>query len=219
MQEAAQNVLLVVVTLFPIVDPLGGSPFFLALTREYSREARKSLSWRIAVNSFVLLVATYFVGTYVLAFFGISLPVVQVGGGLIVIATGWALLKQRDDDKQDVEKTVDPQDTARRAFYPLTLPLTVGPGSISAALTLGANAAHHHAYHPLTILAALIGLMLIAISILLCYGFADRLARILGATGMTVITQLSSFLLVCIGVQIAWNGIKALLESMTLHIG
>jgi multiple antibiotic resistance protein len=219
MQEAAQNVLLVLVTLFPIVDPLGGSPFFLALTREYSPEARKALSWRIAFNSFVLLVATYFVGTYVLAFFGISLPVVQVGGGLIVIATGWSLLKQREDEKEDVqEAVVQPQDISRRAFYPLTLPLTVGPASISAAITLGANAAHHHLYHPLTILAALIGLALIAISILLCYGFADRLARILGPTGMTVITQLSSFFLVCIGVQIAWNGIKALLESVTLHI-
>ena len=86
--------------------------------------------------------------------------------------------------------------------------MTVGPASISAAITLGANA-----------LAPLIGLALIAISILLCYGFADRLARILGPTGMTVITQLSSFFLVCIGVQIAWNGVKALLESVTLHIG
>src|SRR3984893_5793436 len=87
MQEAAKNLLLVLVALFPIVDPIGGSPFFLALTREYAPEARKALSWRIAVNSFFLLVVTYFVGTYVLAFFGISLPVVQVGGGLIVIAT------------------------------------------------------------------------------------------------------------------------------------
>jgi multiple antibiotic resistance protein len=219
MQEAAQSVLLVLVTLFPIVDPLGGSPFFLAQTSGYSPEARKKLSWRIAVNSFFLLVATYFIGTYVLAFFGISLPVVQVGGGLIVIATGWSLLKQKDDEKQDVQTTVQPQDPLRRAFYPLTLPLTVGPASISAALTLGANAAHHHAYHPVTILAALIGLVLIAISILLCYRFADRLAQILGQTGMTVITQLSSFLLVCIGVQITWNGIKALIESVTLHIG
>jgi multiple antibiotic resistance protein len=99
------------------------------------------------------------------------------------------------------------------------MPLTVGPGSISVAITLGANAAHHHQYHLLTILAALIALVLIAISIWFCYGFADRLARILGATGMTVITQLSSFFLVCIGVQIAWNGIKALLESVTLHVG
>ena len=94
-----------------------------------------------------------------LAFFGISLPVVQVGGGLIVIATGWTLLKQRDDEKHDVQRTVQPHDTFRQAFYPLTLPLTVGPGSISVAITLGANVAHHHAYHPLTILAALIGLV------------------------------------------------------------
>jgi multiple antibiotic resistance protein len=155
----------------------------------------------------------------VLAFFGISLPVVQVGGGLIVIATGWTLLKQRDDEKHEVQKTVRPQDTFRQAFYPLTLPLTVGPGSISVAITLGANVARHHPFHPLTLLAALIALVLIALSILLCYGFADRLARILGATGMMVFTQLSAFFLVCIGVQIAWNGIKELLESLALHIG
>ncbi len=219
MQEAAKNLLLVLIALFPIVDPLGGSPFFLALTREYSPEARKALSWRIAMNSFFLLIGSYFVGTYILAFFGISLPVVQLGGGLLVIAAGWTLLKQRDDEKHDVHRTVQPQDTFRQAFYPLTLPLTVGPGSISVAITLGANAAHRHPFHLLTVLAALFGLVLIAISIFLCYAFADRLARILGATGMTVFTQLSSFFLVCIGVQIAWNGLKALLESLTLHLG
>jgi multiple antibiotic resistance protein len=219
MLEAAKNLFLVLSALFPIVDPLGGSPFFLALTSEYAPEARKALSWRIAINSFFLLVGSYFVGTYILAFFGISLPVVQVGGGLLVIATGWTLLRQRDDEKRDVHRTVQPQDTFRHAFYPLTMPLTVGPGSISVAITLGANAAHSHALHPLTILAALIGSVLIALSIFLCYGFADRLARILGPTAMSVVTQLSSFLLVCIGVQIAWNGIKALLESVTLHIG
>src|SRR3984885_10634775 len=92
-------------------------------------------------------------------------------------------------------------------------------GVFGNAITLGANAAHHHPFHVLTTLAALLGMVLIAISIFLCYGFADRLARILGATGMTVILQLSSFFLVCIGVQIAWNGIKALLEPLTLHIG
>ena len=219
MQEAAKNLLLVLVALFPIVDPLGGSPFFLALTREYLPEARKALSWRIAMNSLFLLIGSYFVGTYILAFFGISVPVVQLGGGLLVIAAGWTLLKQRDDEKHDVHRTVQPQDTFRQAFYPLTLPLTVGPGSISVAITLGANAAHRHPFHLLTVLAALFGLVLIAISIFLCYAFADRLARVLGATGMTVFTQLSSFFLVCIGVQIAWNGLKALLESLTLHLG
>jgi multiple antibiotic resistance protein len=79
------------------------------------------------MHSFFSLVRSYFVGTYNLAFFGISLPVVQIGGGLIVVSTGWTLLKHHDDEKHDIHKTVQPQDTFRRAFYPLTLALTVGP--------------------------------------------------------------------------------------------
>jgi multiple antibiotic resistance protein len=219
MLEAAKNLFLIVSALFPIVDPVGGSPFFLTMTNEYRPEVRRSLSWRIALNSFVLLVASYFVGTYILAFFGISLPIVEVGGGIILVAMGWAILMQRDEGCDAASrKDIHPRDVLRQAFYPLTLPLTVGPGSISVAITLGANAAHSHALHPLTILAALVGTALIALSIFLCYGFADRLARALGPTGMSVMTKLSSFLLVCIGAQIVWNGIKTLLESVTLHI-
>lgn len=218
MLEAAKNLFLVLSALFPIVDPLGGSPFFLALTSHYPAEARKTLSRQIAVNSFFLLVGSYFVGTYILAFFGISLPVVQVGGGMVLVVMGWATLMEKDEAAHGVpRKGIQCLDVFRQAFYPLTLPLTVGPGSISVAITLGANAAHNHALHPLTILAALLGSALIALSIFLCYGFADRLARILGPTAMVVVVKLTSFLLVCIGVQIAWNGIKALLETVTLH--
>jgi multiple antibiotic resistance protein len=97
MLEAAKNLFLIVSALFPIVDPLGGSPFFLAMTNDYQQDARRAVSWHIAVNSFVLLVASYFVGTYILAFFGISLPIVQVGGGLVLVAMGWAILLQRDE--------------------------------------------------------------------------------------------------------------------------
>ena len=219
MLEAAKNLLLILSAIFPIVDPIGGSPFFLALTGGYSSEARKALSWRIAVDSFVLLVGSYFVGTYILAFFGISLPVVQVGGGMILVAMGWAALMENDDGcDKSARKSIEPQDVFHRAFYPLTLPLTVGPGSISVAVTLGANVARRHIFHPLTILTALAGFALIGVSIFLCYGFADRLARTLGRTAMAVITKLSSFLLVCIGVQIGWNGLKELLESIALHV-
>src|SRR5271157_2616218 len=94
MIEAAKTLFLFFSALFPIVDPLGGSPIFLALTRQYPPGTRKALSRRIAINSFFLLIGSYFIGTHILAFFGISLPVVQVGGGLVVIATGWTLLKQ-----------------------------------------------------------------------------------------------------------------------------
>jgi multiple antibiotic resistance protein len=218
--DAAKSLLLFLTALFPIVDPLGGSPIFLAMTSEYSPSTRRRLSWRIAMDSFFLLVGAYLIGTHILAFFGISLPVVQVGGGLVVIATGWALLKQGNvGDGKEVKGNMQSTDPFRNAFYPLTLPLTVGPGSLSVAITLGANAAHHE-WHSLTVIpVAIIGSALLARSIFLCYGFADRLGRALGPTGMTVIIQLTSFLLVCIGVQIMWNGIRALLEQVHLHIG
>jgi len=165
------------------------------------------------------LIGSYLTGTHVLSFFGISLPVVQVGGGLVVISTGWALLKQgSDEDQKEVKQDIQPRDPFRNAFYPLTLPLTVGPGSISVAITLGANAGHHQGLNLLSMLTALVGSVLLAASIVLCYGFADRLAKVLGATGMTVIMQLTAFLLVCIGVQIMWNGASALLRQLPLRV-
>ncbi len=213
--ETVKTTILVVSALFPVVNPLGGSPVFLALTREYTTPARRQLAQRIAMNSFILLIASFLTGTHVLAFFGISLPVVQVGGGLIVISTGWALLKQKEEeDRGKGHREMDPQDIYRHAFYPLTLPLTVGPGSISVAITLGANAPRIFGANLLAILGAVIASVLIAGSIFLCYGFADRLAMLLGATGMSVIMRLSSFLLVCIGVQILWNGASVLLGSL-----
>jgi multiple antibiotic resistance protein len=127
MLEAAKSLLLILSAIFPIVDPIGGSPFFLALTSDYSSEARKALARRIAIDSFVLLVGSYFVGTYILAFFGISLPVVQVGGGMVLVAMGWATLMENDEGcDKTARKSIEPQEVFNRAFYPLTLPLTVG---------------------------------------------------------------------------------------------
>jgi multiple antibiotic resistance protein len=216
--DAAKDLLLILSALFPIVNPLGGSPIFLSLTREYSPQGRRSLSLRIARNSLLLIIGSYFFGTHVLAAFGISIPVVQVGGGLVVISTAWAMLKRRDEDERtEVLSDAQRKDPFRQAFYPLTLPLTVGPGSISVAITLGANAARHGGLDPWTLLAAFTGAVVIAASIYVCYAFADRVATVLGPSAMTVIMRLSSFLLVCIGVQILWNGVSALLASVPFH--
>jgi multiple antibiotic resistance protein len=216
MAHLLKSTFLVLTALFPIVNPLGGAPLFLSLTHYYSAEQRKILSRRIAVNSIALIVVSYFIGTHILAFFGISLPVVQIGGGLVLTTTGWAMLKQKDDDsaKNDVHRMVDAHDLSRKAFYPLTLPLTVGPGSISVAITLGANEPHNDHLILFSMIGAVIGAVLIAVSVYLCYAFADRLAQVLGETAMSVIMRLSSFLLVCLGVQIIWNGVSALLKSL-----
>ena len=213
--EIAKSILLMVSALFPIVNPIGGSPVFLLLTQEYSTESRKLLARRVAINSFILLIVSMVVGTHILSFFGISLPVVQVGGGLIVVSTGWAMLTRSDQvDRGQVHQSVTTQDILKNAFYPLTLPLTVGPGSISIAITLGANEPRHLGANVLALMSAAIGAALIAVTIYICYGYSARLAAAVGPSGMNVILRLSSFLLVCIGVQILWNGVRALVKTL-----
>lgn len=218
MADVVKVFFLVLSALFPIVDPLAGSPIFLSLTIAYSSETRRELSRRVAIHSFFLMIGSYFIGSYVLSFFGVSLPVVQVGGGLVVVTTGWLMLMQNDDGGNPTRRIVEPHDVFGQAFYPLTLPLTVGPGSISVAITLGANSTHGYGYglYALNIVAAIIAMGVVAVSVYICYGFSDRLARMLGTTGMTVIMRLTAFLLVCIGVQITWNGLSTLLSSLQL---
>ena len=214
MGDAVKVFLLTLSALFPIVDPLAGSPIFLAMTQDYAPQTRTALAWRVSLNSLVLMVGSYFVGAHVLNFFGVSLPVVQVGGGLIVVAMGWGVLLEKNESAETVRRNVQCSDALHNAFYPLTLPLTVGPGSISVAVTLGANSTRHYGFHIGIILAALIAMATVAISVLVCYGLADQLTRVVGKSGMIVVVRLSSFLLVCIGVQIMWNGLSALLSSL-----
>jgi len=219
MITAAKAFFLIISALFPIVDPISGSPLFLALTPQLSAETRRALAWRVALDCFWVMIVSYFVGAKVLAFFGVSLPVVQVGGGLIVISIGWTMLSQKDSPPGAVQKNLPQVDVFQRAFYPLTMPLTVGPGSISVAVTLGANSAHHYGHHILVIVAAVLAIVFIALTVFLCYAFANALARFLGETGMAIIVRLSAFLLICIGVQILWNGASALLSAVVFHAG
>lgn len=214
--DLVKNTLLVVGALFPIVDPIGNTPIFLSLTDGLPEHGRRALSRTIALNGLILLLTSVFIGTYILAFFGISIPVVQVGGGLIVISTGWSLLRQPNDPGKEGHgaRECDECNYASQAFYPLTLPLTVGPGSISVAIAVGANLVKAPAWRWPVLVGVLLGVVLIAASIYLSYQFADRLGRALGDSAMNVIIRLSSFILVCIGVQILWNGLSVLLKGL-----
>ena len=216
LSDLVKNTLLVVGALFPIVNPIGNTPIFLSLTRGLSERGRTALARMVAMNGFILIVTSIFIGTHILAFFGISLPVVQVAGGLIVVSTGWMLLRQSNDDGdgKDGQRECNESDYTRQAFYPLTLPLTVGPGSISVAIAVGANHAEGSQWRWSLIAGMLIGSGLISVSIYLSYRFAERIGRTLGDSAMDVIIRLSSFILVCIGVQILWNGVSALLRTV-----
>jgi multiple antibiotic resistance protein len=214
--DLTKYTLLIIGALFPIVNPIGSAQLFLTLTRGISRQGRAVLSRMIALNGLVLILGSIFVGTYILEFFGISLPVVQVSGGLVLVAAGWTLLRKEDDgeETEPSSKPCDEADYQKQAFYPLTLPLTVGPGTISVAITLGANRPQGGPWNLPVIGGMLIGSVVIALSIYLSYRSAERLAEALGDAAMNVFIRLSSFILVCIGVQIVWNGVKALLREV-----
>jgi multiple antibiotic resistance protein len=213
--ELLKTSLLIVGALFPIVNPFGSAPIFLTLTQGLSSRDRAILARQITINGFLLLIGSIFIGTHILAFFGISLPVVQVGGGMVVIATGWTLLQRKDEDlaREEKERSASCAELSRQAFYPLTLPLTVGPGSISVAITLGANHPEGQRMGWPLLLASFVGPALVALTIYLSYRFAENIARALGDAAMNVILRLSSFILLCIGVQILWNGVHSLLRS------
>lgn len=217
LSDLTKYTLLIVGALFPIVNPIGNTPIFLSLTRGLSSQGRAALARMIALNGLILILTSVFIGTHILTFFGISLPVVQVGGGLVVISTGWTLLRRPNDDESGDSGTqheCDERDYSRQAFYPLTLPLTVGPGSISVAITVGANRPEGSEWRWSLIGGMLLGSALIAASIYLSYRFAERIGRTLGDSAMNVIIRLSSFILVCIGVQILWNGLSSLLRTL-----
>jgi multiple antibiotic resistance protein len=215
LQHFFETMALAVAALLPIVNPLGGAPIFLAKTYDLGAEERNRLARDIAINGFILLVASTLIGAYVLDFFGLSVPAVRVAGGLVVCAIAWQLLMQPDNApapaRVEAARAVTQRDLARRAFYPLTMPLTVGPGSISVAITLGANPPSGVRAHVMTAFAHVVGMLVVAIIIFLCYRYAEALLRKLGDVGTVVVTRLAAFILLCVGVQIIWNGVAHLL--------
>jgi len=194
--------------LFPIVNPIEGAPFFLGLTAHLSSAERQVLARKVAINGFALLIGSMVLGPYLLEFFGIQLPMVRIAGGFVVAALGWKLLTQEQwsDHADGVGSTGSGKQVG--SFYPLTMPMTVGPGSMSVAITIGSRKQSGVATLLLVEHAtgALLGVVAIGLSIYVAYRFAEPIGRVLGATGIEVLVRLSAFILMCIGIEIMWNG-------------
>lgn len=208
--------ILVVGALFPIVNPLGSAPIFLNLIGDLHETIQRQLVQKITIYSFFLLIGSLLWGVKVLSFFGISIYAVQIGGGLVVVATGWSLLNQSSQGPRTASARED--EILANAFYPFTLPITVGPGSISVAITLGAHLpAELHVnsiFSPRVLIASMVGISVICLTVYVCYRYARKAERLLGASGTTVFMRLSSFILLCIGIQIVSSGITAYLNSL-----
>jgi multiple antibiotic resistance protein len=210
MPDAVVAFLAVFVGLFPIVNPLGMAPIFLRLTSGSTQGIRADLAQRIAIGSFFLMAISLFVGSHILALFGLTITAVQIGGGLVVTVAGWRLLQQGGDSNVDrATVPVTEEGMIGRAFFPLTMPLTVGPGAISVAITLGTRAAHVDRIAEVAG-GALIAVLAVSLLVYVSYRFAAYVLRYLGETGTDVLMRLSAFILLCLGVQIMTNGISDL---------
>lgn len=208
MTPFAKSFLLTYAALFPIVNPFGSAPLFLSLTQFCTDRQRVTLAGGVAINSFFLLLGSLFVGSYVLELFGISLPVVRIAGGLLVAAFGWRLVNSELAVSTDhASASASASKMLPDAFYPLTMPLTVGPGSMSVAITLGSQKPRG-GFEQVMLLgsAAILGVLAIVATVYVSYRFAQRFTSFLGQTGTNVVIRLSSFILLCIGIQILWSG-------------
>ena len=207
--------------LFSIVNPLSGAFIFFGATREIEPRVRAQVSRWVAIYAFCIMSASLYIGAYVLGFFGVSIPVLRVAGGIVVAASGWRMLNQPDATEQRRSETPSPRSMdvspSKLAFYPLTMPLTTGPGTISVAISLGAN--RPHGFHASSLEFFVETGAAVALLALLVYGlyrYSSRLAGLMGATGTTIVVRLSAFLLFCIGIQVLWNGAAELLGTLPI---
>jgi multiple antibiotic resistance protein len=216
-----QTFLIVLAAIFPVVNPPGSALVFLSLTRRASAETRRFLARRVAINAFFVMAGSLLVGTFVLNLYGISVPIIRVAGGIIVAATGWKLLSQGSQKEDEAPEKLEKADYKSLAFYPLTLPLTTGPGTIAVMISLGfsrttSTSAMEELFFVAMILLAAIA---IAASIYVCFAYAERAERMLGHNGTQIAVLLSAFILFCIGVQIFWTGASELILSLpTQHL-
>lgn len=201
--------------LFPVINPIGSAVIFLAIVQGSSPQELHALSSKIALYMTVMLIIVLFTGSYILRLFGITIPIVLIGGGLVLAYIGWQLLNRPDteptNDKapMNLDRSLD-----RMAFYPLTMPVTAGPGCIAVAIAIGAHGIQS-AWEKtlLTEMGNAIGVLLVGVTVFICYRYAYAITNRLGAAGTRVIVRLAAFINLCIGLQLIWRGISTLIQS------
>lgn len=203
--------------LFSIINPLAGALIFHEATSVLPAEERSRCAGKVGFYSLIVMLLALWAGSYVLAFFGISLPALRIAGGVVVALFGWELLKTPEQWESRKRRQATHSISDDLTFFPLTLPITTGPGTISVVIALGAERPDDFAGALLFFSGASAAAAAMALVIALLYRWADRFADLLGRSGERVLTRLAAFLLLCIGVQILINGVDDVLIPLLHH--
>lgn len=205
-------------TLLPFLNPPAIAPIFLSMTENASPNIRLMLAKKVASNVAIMLIATLLIGNAILALFGISLPIVRLGGGTLIIFSAWSLITSSDEDNtnsNEKKELMSLEQANSRAFYPLTFPVAFGPGAISGAIAVGIYLMDSTNINSMTMKfsGSVLAILLLSSILYICMKFAAQMLNKLGQSGTAVFMKLSSFIMLCLGVQICWAGVNELVRT------
>ena len=218
------NAFLVAFTvLLPLINPLGSALVFLGLAGEAPPQVYRRLARRIAINNIIFLAVIELLGAAILNFFGISLPIVQLSGGIVIAAMGWSVLNERDASATARNKQEESEAHAetremylqQQTFYPFTFPITSGPGTLVGVLTLTARMSSRSVSNDvLAHVGVFLAVVALSVLVYFCYAYAPKISKRIPPSTAHGILRVVAFILLCIGVQIAWNGLAVLLAGV-----
>ncbi len=203
--------------LLPLVNPLGDALMFLGIVGAAPSAIYRMLAKKIAIGTTIFLLTIEAVGTALLKFFGISVPVMQVAGGFALAAMGWSLLNENESDQNSKQTQVGAglRELEQKVFYPLIFPITAGPGCIVVMVTLSAHASTQGLLPAIIAHAGIVtAVVLLSVGVYYAYAYAPAItARVSPQTAHGVL-RVIAFVLLCIGIQITWNGVAAMLKTL-----
>ncbi len=197
--------------LFSVLNPIGTVPIFVGLTHGDNRKERSRISLWTAINVFIILIVSFFMGQYVLTFFGISIDSLRIAGGLIIVSSGFSLLSGKFNKKRGINKKIE-NDAQKRndiALTPLAIPMLAGPGSISLLI------AYYQEHNTTTeIIISTIAIAVVAVTIYVVLRSAHYLAKLLGSSGIVAISRIIGFLTIAIGIQYIISAVLTIIRGI-----
>ena len=203
--------ILLFAALFSVLNPIGTVPIFVGLTQDYTKKERSRVALWTGVNVFIILIISFFVGQYVLEFFGITITALRIAGGIIIASSGFGLLNGNFSKNKGINKKVQ-QDIENRndiALTPLAMPMLAGPGSISLLIAF-------YQEHDTTneIITSSIAIAIVAFVVFIILRSAHYLAKYLGASGIVAISRIVGFLTIAIGIQYIISSVLSIIRGI-----
>ena len=214
--ELIQAILLSFAALFPVVNPIGSSIIFLALVPDASEQEIQKLALKISIYVIVMLILVLFIGSIFFQMFGVTTPIVLIGGGCLLVHVGWSMLNHPEDSKL-MDMSINQMEKVtyhHKAFYPLTVPVTASPSCLAITIALGAHLPEKD--WELIIVSKIgysIGIILTGMSVYFCYRYSSAILNKLKSTGKNVLMCLASFMNLCIGLEVIWHGVTKLIQA------